>query len=157
AHVSSHLLGAAAQADVRPDRRLPGRKRDRRCAQDLPAERRAAFHGAAQIERRAMIQLEDEQLAAFAPGLDAKFRGRCLEALRAPGRWPAERLARALDIGLERAAALGLSEERSVLAYLQLAVEIAAARPAEAVLRSLEAILADSALTELQRVRFARD
>ena len=104
-----------------------------------------------------MIQLEDEQLAAFAPGLDAQFRGRCLETLRALGRWPEERLARALDIGLERAAALGLSEERSVLAYLLLAVEIAAARPAEAVLRSLEAILSDAALTEVQRVHFARD
>lgn len=104
-----------------------------------------------------MIQLEDEQLTAFAPGLDAQFRGRCLEALRALGRWPEERLEGALDIGLGRAAALGLSEERSVLAYLLLAVEIAAARPAEAVLRSLEAILADAALTELQRVRLARD
>jgi hypothetical protein len=104
-----------------------------------------------------MIQLEDQQLAAFAPGLDAQFRGRCLDVLRALGRWPEERLARALDIGLERAAALGLSEERSVLAYLLLAVEITAARPAEALLRSLEAILADATLTELQRVRLARD
>jgi len=104
-----------------------------------------------------VIQLEDEQLAAFAPGLDAQFRSRCLGALRARGQWSEERLARALDAGLERAAALELSEERSVLAYLLLATEIVAARPAEAVVRSLEAILADSALTEWQRVRLARD
>ena len=104
-----------------------------------------------------MIQLEDEQLAAFAPGLDAQFRSRCLEALRARGQWPEERLARAIDIGLERAAALGLSEERSVLAYLLLATDVVLARPGEAVLRSLEAILAEAALTEWQRVRLAQD
>ena len=101
--------------------------------------------------------VEDEQLAAFAPGLDAQFRARCVEALGARGQWSEERVKRAVDTGLERAAALGLSEERSVLAYLLLAVEIDAARPAEAVLRSLEAILADAALTELQRVCLARD
>jgi hypothetical protein len=104
-----------------------------------------------------VIQLEDEQLAAFAPGLDAQFRRRCLDALRASGQWPEERLARALDTGLERASALGLFEERSVLAYLLLASEVLAARPAEAVVRSLEAILADVSLEEWQRVRLARD
>jgi hypothetical protein len=104
-----------------------------------------------------VIQIEDEQLAAFAPELDARFRGRCLEALRASGQWPEERLARALDAGLQRAGALGLSEERSVLSYLLLAMEIVAARPAESVVRSLEAILGDTALTEWQRVRLARD
>jgi len=104
-----------------------------------------------------VIQLEDEQLAAFAPGLDAQFRRRCLEVLRARGQWPEERLSRALDTGLERAAALGLSEERSVLAYLLLAIEVVAARPAEALLRSLESILADATLEEWQRVRLAHD
>ena len=104
-----------------------------------------------------MIRLEDEQLAAFAPGLDAQFRSRCIEALGLRGRWPEDRLARAVDTALQRAVALGLSEERSVLAYILLATDVVLARPAEAVLRSLEAILADAALTEWQRVRLARD
>jgi hypothetical protein len=104
-----------------------------------------------------MMLLEDEQLAAFAPGLDAQFRQRCVEALRSRGQWPEERLARAVETGLARASALGVSEERSVLAYLLLATDIVLARPAEAVVRSLEAILADTSLTEWQRVRLAED
>lgn len=101
--------------------------------------------------------VEDEQLAAFAPGLDAQFRARCVEALRSRGQWPEERLERAVDTGLERARALGLSEEHSVLAYVLLATDVALARPAEAVVRAVEGILADTALTERQRVRLAED
>ena len=101
--------------------------------------------------------VEDDQLAAFAPVLDARFRARCVEALGARGQWSEERVKRAVDTGLERAAALGLSEERSVLAYLLLATEIAVARPEEAVLRAVEAILRESALPEWQRVRLAED
>ena len=101
--------------------------------------------------------VEDEQLAAFAPALDAQFRLRCLEALRSRGKWAEERLRRAVDTGLERAAALGLSEERSVLAYLLLATGISLARPEEAVVRAIEAILREPALPEWQRVRLAAD
>jgi hypothetical protein len=104
-----------------------------------------------------MITLEDEQVAAFAPRLDAQFRSRCIDALRSRGQWPEDRLARAVDTALARASALGLSEERSVLAYILLATEVVLARPAEAIVRSLEAILADAALSEWQRVRLARD
>ena len=101
--------------------------------------------------------VEDEQLAAFAPGLDAQFRARCVEALGARGQWSDERVRRAVDTGLERAAALGLSEERSILAYLLLATDIALARPEDAVVRAVEAILSDAALPEWQRVRLAED
>jgi len=104
-----------------------------------------------------MIQIQDQQLAAFAPALDAQFRARCVEALRARGPWPEERVQRAVDTGLERARALGLSEERSVLAYLLLATDVALARPEEQIVRSVEAILRERALTEWQRVRLARD
>jgi hypothetical protein len=104
-----------------------------------------------------MLLLEDEQLAAFAPGLDAQFRVRCVEALRSRGPWDEERLQRAVDTGLERARTLGLSEERSVLAYLLLATDVALARPEEHIARAVEAILGDTTLTEWQRVRLAED
>jgi hypothetical protein len=104
-----------------------------------------------------MILLEDEQLAAFAPKLDAQFRARCVAALRSRGKWPEERLERAVDTALERARSLGLSEERSVLAYLLLAADVALARPQEQLARALEGILADAAFTEWQRVRLAQD
>jgi hypothetical protein len=104
-----------------------------------------------------MIQIEDQQLAAFAPALDAQFRARCVEALRARGPWSEERVQRAVDTGLERACALGLSEERSVLGYLLLATEVALARPEEQIVRSVEAILRESALPQWQRVRLAGD
>jgi hypothetical protein len=101
--------------------------------------------------------IEDEQFAAFAPNLDAQFRARCVAALRARGPWSEERLERAVDNALARARTLGLSEERSVLAYLLLATDIVLAKPAEHVARAVEAILADTALTEWQRVRLAED
>jgi hypothetical protein len=101
--------------------------------------------------------VEDEQLSAFVPDLDAQFRARCMAALSARGPWAEERLARAVDTALERAAALGLSEERSVLAYLLLATEVALAKPAEHIARAVESILTESALTEWQRVRLAED
>jgi hypothetical protein len=104
-----------------------------------------------------MILVEDEQLAAFAPGLDAQFRARCVAALRSRGKWPEERLERAVDAALERARTLGLSEERSVLAYLLLATDVALARPQEQLVRALEGILGDAAFTEWQRVRLAGD
>lgn len=101
--------------------------------------------------------VEDEQLAAFAPGLDAQFRARCIAALRSRGKWPAERLERAVDTAMERARALGLSEERSVLGYLLLATDIVLAKPEDHITRAVEAILGDTALTEWQRVRLAED
>jgi len=101
--------------------------------------------------------VEDEQLAAFAPGLDAQFRPRSIETLSARGQWSEERVKRAVDTGLERARALGLSEERSVLAYLVLAADITLAKAEEAVVRAVEAILAEATLPEWQRVRLARD
>lgn len=104
-----------------------------------------------------MILVEDEQFAAFAPGLDAQFRARCIAALRLRGKWPEERLERAVDTALERAGALGLSEERSVLAYLLLATDIVLARPEEHITRSVEAILREASLPEWQRVRLAED
>jgi len=104
-----------------------------------------------------MILVEDEQLAVFAPRLDAQFRARCIAALRARGRWAEERLERAVDTALERAGGLGLSEERSVIAYLLLATEIVLARPEEHVARAVEAILGDAAFPEWQRVRLADD
>jgi hypothetical protein len=104
-----------------------------------------------------MILVEDEQLAAFTPGLDAQFRTRCLAALRARGRWAEERLERAVDTALERARALGLSEERSVLAYILLATDVVLARPEEHIARAIEAILGDAAFEEWQRVRLAED
>lgn len=104
-----------------------------------------------------MIDVGDEQLAAFAPGLDAQFRARCLDALRARGKWSEERLERAVDTALERAGALGLAEERSVLAYLLLATEVELARPDEHIVRSVEAILTEPRLPEWQRVRLAED
>lgn len=104
-----------------------------------------------------MIHVEDEQLAAFAPGLDAQFRARCLEALRARGKWSEERLERAVDAALQRAGELGLSEERSVLAYILLAADIVLAKPEEHTVRSVEAILKEPGLPEWQRVRLAED
>jgi hypothetical protein len=101
--------------------------------------------------------VEDEQLAAFAPGLDAQFRARCVEALAARGHWSEERVKRAVDTALERAPTLGLSEERSILSYLLLATDIALARPDEALVRGVEAILGEARLPEWQRVRLARD
>lgn len=101
--------------------------------------------------------VEDDQLAAFAPGLDAQFRARCVETLSARGQWSSERVQRAVDTGLERAAALGLSEERSVLAYLLLATDIALAKPEESVTRAVESILGDAAFPEWQRLRLAQD
>jgi hypothetical protein len=101
--------------------------------------------------------VEDEQLAAFAPGLDAQFRVRCAEALGVRGQWSEERVKRAVDTALERAPTLGLSEERSVFAYLLLATDIALAKPEEALVRGVEAILREPALPEWQRVRLARD
>ena len=101
--------------------------------------------------------VEDEQLAAFAPALDEKFRARCVAALSARGQWSQERVKRALDTGLERAAALGLSEERSVLAYLLLATDVALAKPEEHTARAVEAILREPSLAEWQRVRLAAD
>jgi hypothetical protein len=101
--------------------------------------------------------VEDEQLAAFTPGLDAQFRARCIAALRSRGKWPAERLERAVDTAMERARALGLSEERSVLGYLLLATDIVLAKPEEHILRAVESILGDITLTEWQRVRLAED
>jgi hypothetical protein len=103
------------------------------------------------------MRVEEEQLAAFAPGLDARFRARCVEALRLRGQWAQERVESAVATGLQRAGALGLSEERSVLAYLLLATDIALARPEEDITRAVEAILGDAALPEWQRVRFAED
>jgi len=101
--------------------------------------------------------VEDVQLAAFVPGLDAQFRARCVDALGARGQWSDERVRRAVDTGLQRAAALGLSEERSVLAYLLLATDITLARPEDAVVRAVEGILSEPALPEWQRVRLAED
>src|SRR5215510_1539788 len=102
-----------------------------------------------------MLLIDDEQLAPFTPKLDAQFKARCIEALRGRGGWSEERLERAVDIALERARALGLSEERSVLGYLLLATDIVLARPQEHVVRSVESILAEVRLTEWQRVRLA--
>lgn len=104
-----------------------------------------------------MIVVEDEQLAAFAPALDAQFRARCIAALRSRGRWPEDRLERSVDKALARARALGLSEERSMFAYILLGAHIALARPEEHTVRAVEAILADDALSEWQRVRLAED
>ena len=104
-----------------------------------------------------MILVEDAQLAAFAPQLDAQFRSRCIAALRSRGQWQEERLERAVDTALERARALNLSEERSVLAYLLLATDVMLAQPEEHVARSVEAILGDTAFAEWQRVRLAED
>jgi hypothetical protein len=103
------------------------------------------------------MQLEDEQLAAFAPRLDAQFRARCIAALGTRGNWPEERLERAVDAALQRAGELGLREERSVLAYLLLATGIVLARPDEHLVRSVEAILKEPRLPEWQRVRLAED
>ena len=104
-----------------------------------------------------MILVEDAQLAVFAPKLDAQFRARCIAALRARGQWAEERLARAVDTALERAGALGLSEEEAVLAYILLATDVALARPEEHVARAVEAILGDASLAERDRVRLAED
>jgi hypothetical protein len=104
-----------------------------------------------------VIFIEDTQLAAFAPGLDAKFRARCIEALGSRGKWPQDRLERAADAALERAKTLGLSEERSVLAYMLLATDIVLARPDEHIVRAVEAILGEQRITEWQRVRLAED
>jgi hypothetical protein len=101
--------------------------------------------------------VEEEQLAAFAPALDAQFRARCIQTLAARGQWSEERVKRAVDTGLERARSLGLSEERSVLAYLLLATDITLAKPDEGVVRAVEAVLAEASLPEWQRVRLARD
>jgi len=101
--------------------------------------------------------VDDEQLAAFAPGLDAQFRARCIAALRARGQWAEDRLERAVDAALERAGVLGLGEERSVLAYILLAAEIVLARPEDQITRSVEAILREPSLPEWQRVRLAED
>lgn len=103
------------------------------------------------------MHVEDEQLAAFVPGLDAQFRARCIEALGKRGRWAEERLVRAVDTALERARELGLAEERSVLAYIVLAADVVLAKPEEHVLRSVEAILKEPGLPEWQRVRLAED
>jgi hypothetical protein len=104
-----------------------------------------------------MIHVEDEQLAAFAPGLDAQFRTRCVQALAQRGNWAQERLDRAVDISIGRAPALGLWEERCVLQYLLLAVDIMMAKPPEHVGRAVETILADTRLPQWQRVRLAWD
>lgn len=104
-----------------------------------------------------MIVIEDQQFAAFAPRLDAQFRAGCIEALGSRGKWPQDRLERAVDTALERARALGLSEERSVLAYMLLATDIVLARPDEHIVRAVEAILGDERITEWQRVRLAED
>jgi hypothetical protein len=104
-----------------------------------------------------MIVVEDQQLAAFAPRLDAQFRARCIEALASRGKWPQDRLERAVDTALERAKTLGLSEERSVLAYMLLATDIVLARPEEPIVRAVEAILGEKRITEWQRVRLADD
>jgi hypothetical protein len=104
-----------------------------------------------------MIVVEDQQLAAFAPRLDAQFRARCMEALGARGKWAQERLERAVDTALERARALGLSEERSVLSYILLATDIVLARPDAHVVQAVEAILGERRLTEWQRVQLAED
>ena len=104
-----------------------------------------------------MMFVEDAQLAAFAPGLDAQFRARCIEALGSRGNWPQDQLERAVDSALERAKALGLSEERSILAYLLLATDIVLARPDEHIVRAVEAILGEKRITEWQRVRLAED
>lgn len=103
------------------------------------------------------MYLEDEQLAAFVPGLDAQFRTRCIDALRRHGRWSEDRLVRAVDTALQRARELGLAEERSVLGYILLATDVVLAKPEEHVLRSVEAILKEPALPEWQRVRLAED
>lgn len=104
-----------------------------------------------------MMFIEDTQLAAFAPRLDAQFRARCIEALGSRGKWPQDRVERAVDTALERAKTLALSEERSVLAYLLLATDIVLARPDDHILRAVEAILGEKAITEWQRVRLAED
>src|SRR3954468_9379310 len=104
-----------------------------------------------------MIVIEDQQLAAFAPRLDAQFRARCIEALGSRGKWPQDRLDRAVDTALGRARALGLSEERSVLAYMLLATDIVLARPDEHIVRAVESILGEKRITEWQRVRLAED
>lgn len=103
------------------------------------------------------MHVEDEQLRAFAPALDAQFRARCIEALGRRGRWSTDRLERAVDSALERARELGLAEERAVLAYILLATDVVLAKPEEHVLRSVEAILKEPALPEWQRVRLADD
>ena len=104
-----------------------------------------------------MIQVEDEQLAALAPRLDAQFRGRCIEALRARGSWSDSRIERAVDTGLERARELGLSEDGAVLAYILLATEIALASPEDHIARAVDSILREPRLAEWQRVRLAED
>jgi hypothetical protein len=103
------------------------------------------------------MYIEDEQLGAFAPGLDAQFRARCIDALGRHGRWGEDRLVRAVDSALERARELGFAEERSVLAYILLATDVVLAEPEEHVLRSVEAILKEPGLPEWQRVRLAED
>ena len=104
-----------------------------------------------------MLLIEDTQLARFAPRLDAQFRARCVEALRRRGKWSEDRLVGAVDTALGRARELGLGEERSVLAYLILAVDVLAAHPEEQLTRSVEAILKEPRLPEWQRVRLAED
>lgn len=104
-----------------------------------------------------MIYVEDEQLMAFTPRLDNQFRERCIEMLAARGKWSQDRLARAVDTALERARTLGLSEERSVLAYIVLATDIVLARPDEHIVRAVESILGEKRLAEWQRVLLAED
>ena len=104
-----------------------------------------------------MIVVEDKQIAAFAPRLDAQFRGRCIEALTTRGEWSQDRIERAVDTALERARTLGLSEERSVLAYILLATDIVLARADEPIVRAVESILGEKRITEWQRVRLAED
>lgn len=103
------------------------------------------------------MYVEDQQLAAFAPGLDARFRARCIDALGSRGRWSEDRLVRAVDTALQRAREVGLDEERSVLAYILLAADVVLAKPDEHVLRSVEAILREPGLPQWQRVRLAED
>lgn len=103
------------------------------------------------------MRLADEQLDAFAPRLDAQFRARCVDALRKRGKWPEERIERAVDTAMDRARALGLSEERSILAYLLFATELVLAKPDEQIVRAVEAILMEPRLREWQRVRLAED
>jgi hypothetical protein len=101
--------------------------------------------------------VEDLQIAAFAPRLDAQFRARCIEALGSRGKWAQDRLERAVDTALARARSLGLSEERSVLSYILLATDIVLARPEEHIVRAVEAILSERRISEWQRVRLAED
>jgi hypothetical protein len=101
--------------------------------------------------------VEDAQLTSFVPRLDAQFRARCMQALRQRGRGPRTASSARRHGARARARARPSRRKASVLAYILLATDIVLARPEEHIVRSVEAILAEMALPEWQRVRLAGD